>query len=49
MLLWNNYNIHILIRFSYLNIDSIRNNSGELDKMVDGNIDILCIVETKLD
>ena len=35
--------------FSYLNIISIRNKFGDLDKMVDGNIDILCIVETKLD
>ena len=33
--------------FSYLNIIFIRNN--DLVKMVDGNIDILCIVETKLD
>ena len=35
--------------FSYLNINSIRNKPGDLDKMVDGNIDILCIAETKLD
>ena len=35
--------------FSYLNINSIRNRFGDLDKMVDGNIDILCIAETKLD
>ena len=35
--------------FSYLNIISIRNRFGDLDKMVDGNIDILCIAETKLD
>ena len=35
--------------FSYLNINSIRNRFGNLDKMVDGNIDILCIAETKLD
>ena len=35
--------------FLYLNINSIRNKSGDLDKMVDGNIDILCIAETKLD
>ena len=25
------------------------NNVGNLDKIVDGNIDILCIAETKLD
>ena len=35
--------------FSYLNIISIRNKFGDLNKMVDGNIDILCIAETKLD
>ena len=35
--------------FSYLNINSIRNKSGDLDKVVDENIDILCIAETKLD
>ena len=33
----------------YLNINSIRNKFGDLDKIVDGNIDILCIAETKLD
>ena len=26
-----------------------RNKSGDLDKIEDGNIDILCIAETKLD
>ena len=35
--------------FSYLNINSIRNKFGDLDKMVDENIDILCIAEAKLD
>ena len=35
--------------FSYLNIDSIRNKVGDLDKIVDRNIDIVCIAETKLD
>ena len=35
--------------FSYLNIISIRNKSGDLDKIVDGNIDILCTAETRLD
>ena len=35
--------------FSYLNINSIRNKFGDLDKMVDENIDILCIAKTKLD
>ena len=34
--------------FSYLNINSIRNKSGDSDKTVDGNIDALCIAETKL-
>ena len=32
----------------YLNINSIRNKFGDLDKLVDGNTDILCIAETKL-
>ena len=35
--------------FSYLNISSIRNRVGDLDKIVDENIDILCIAETKSD
>ena len=35
--------------FSYLSINSIRSKVGNLDKIVDGNIDILCIPETKLD
>ena len=30
---------------SYLNINSIRNKFGDLDKTVDGNVDILCITE----
>ena len=34
--------------FSYLNNISIRNRLGDLDKVVDGNIDILCIAKTKL-
>ena len=37
------------VTFSYLNIISIRNKLGNLDKMIDGHIDILCIAETKLD
>ena len=37
------------IIFSYLNINSSRNKFGDLDKVVDGNIDIVCIAETKLD
>ena len=28
---------------------SIRNKFGDLDKIVDGNINIFCIAETKLD
>ena len=32
--------------FSHLNINSIRNKFGDLDKIVDGNTDILCIAET---
>ena len=35
--------------FSYLNINSIRNKFGDLDKILDGNIDILCRAEPKLD
>ena len=35
--------------FSYLNTISIRDKFGDLDKMIEGNIDILCIAETKLD
>ena len=34
--------------FSYLNMNSIMNKLGDLEKIVDGNIDILCIAETKL-
>ena len=37
------------VTFSYLNIVSIRNKLNELDKIADGNINILCIAETKLD
>ena len=33
--------------FSYLNINSSRNKFGNLDNLVDRNIDILCIAETK--
>ena len=40
---------HPKVIFSYLNINSIRNKFGDLDKMVDENIDILCIAKTKLD
>ena len=32
-----------------LNIKSIRNRLGDVDNIVDGNVDILYIVETKLD
>ena len=35
--------------FSYLNINSSRNKFGDLNKIVDGNNDISCIAETKLD
>ena len=35
--------------FSYLNINSIRNRVGDLDKIQDENIDILCIAEAKSD
>ena len=39
----------IYVVFLYLNINSIRNKFGDLNKIIDGNIDILCIAETKLD
>ena len=35
--------------FSYLTINSIRNKGDDLDKIADGNIDILYIAETELD
>ena len=35
--------------FSYLNIISIRNKFGDLNKIVDENVDNLCIIETKLE
>ena len=35
--------------FSYLNINSTRNKFENLCKLVTGNVDILCIAETKLD
>ena len=35
--------------FLCLNINSIRNRLGDVDNIVDGNVDILYIVETKLD
>ena len=35
--------------FSYLNTSSIRNRVGDLDKIVDGNIDIVYIAKTKSD
>ena len=47
-LLWNDYDVPVLIT-SILNINFIRNKFGDLDKIVDGNIDILCRAETKLD
>ena len=37
------------IIFPCLSSNSIRNKFGDLNKMVDENIDILCIAETKLD
>ena len=39
--------LHNII-FSHLNISSITNKFGDLDKIVHGNIDFLCIAETKL-
>ena len=37
------------VTFPYLNISSIRNKIGDLDKIADGNIDTFCIAQTKLD
>ena len=37
------------IIFSYLNINFIRNKFENLCELVAGNLDILCIAETKLD
>ena len=37
------------IIFPYLNINSIRNKFENLCEFVPGNVDILCITETKLD
>ena len=37
------------IIFSHLNINSMRNKFENLFKLVAGNVDILCIAETKLD
>ena len=33
--------------FSYLNINSIGNKFGDLDKTLDRNVDILCIAESE--
>ena len=40
---------HNNVIFSYLNINSISNEFGDLNKIVDGNIGILRIAEAKLD
>ena len=37
------------VTFYYVFINPIRNKTGDLDNKVDGNIDILCIAEKKLD
>ena len=34
---------------SYLNINSIRNKFDDLKLIIDENVDILCIAETKID
>ena len=49
MILQNVYDIPIFVTLSFsdLNINSIRNRVDDLDKIVDGNIDILYIAETK--
>ena len=37
------------LKFCYLNVNSIRNKFSDLQKIVNGNIDIVSIAETKLD
>ena len=37
------------VSFRYLNINFIRNKFGDLNKIVNGNIENLCIAETKLE
>ena len=37
------------IIFSYLNINSIRNKFENLREIIDGNVDVLCVAETKND
>ena len=49
-LVLNTRHLHLKkVIFSYLNVNSIRYKFGDVDKIRDGNIDILCITETKLD
>ena len=43
----HSYLINVI--FSYLNINSIENTFGDLSKIVDKNIVILCIAKVKLD
>ena len=40
---------HSNIILSYLNVNSIRNKFDDLELMVNENLDILCIAETKID
>ena len=40
---------HSNIILSYLNINSIRNKFDDLELMVNENLDILCIAETKIE
>ena len=37
------------LKFCYLNVNSIRNKFSDLQKIVNGNVDIVSIAETKLD
>ena len=49
-LVLNTRHLHLKnVIFSYLNVNSIMYKFGDVDKIRDGNIDILCITETKLD
>ena len=40
---------HSSITFSYLNISSIRKTTDDFQLIINENVDILCIVETKID
>ena len=37
------------INFSNLNINSIKNKFENLREIIDGNVDVLCVADTKID